>query len=302
MEITTAIEGPALPVRSATGRSFLHRLAHIANGSRLGTAAAVILLGLVLVAIFAKQLAPYKPLVADYAHARTAPSSRHLLGSDDLGRDVLSRLLYGARVSLLVAVASVALGDSLGFVWGTASAYLGGKVDLLSQRLLDILLSFPSLLLALLLTVSLGAGLRTVILAIAVSRVPMATRVVRSMVLSVKEFTYVEAARATGASQSRIMARHIAPQCVAPFLIVASTHLGVAVFTEAALSFLGVGIAPPTPSWGNMLGGVLAQAFNPPWWMALFPGIAITLTILAANLLGDAMRDFLDPTLRDRVS
>ena len=162
----------------------------------------------------------------------------------------------------------------------------------------DVLMSLPALILALLLMAALGAGLSTVIIAIAVTRVPLSTRVVRSMVLSVKELAYVEAAGALGASGARVMARHVAPQCVAPFLIITTGHLGAAIFIEAALSFVGVGVPPPTPSWGNMLGGVLAEAFKPPWWMVVFPGTAITVTILAVNLFGDALRDFLDPKLK----
>ena len=258
----------------------------------------MLLLLLVTVAILADRIAPYNPLTANYALTRDPPFARHVLGTDHLGRDVLSRIIFGARVTLLVAVSSVLLGDSIGFIWGIASGYTGGRVDLISQRLLDVLMSFPSLILALLLMAALGAGLRTVIVAIAVTRVPITTRVVRSMVLSVKELAYVEAARMLGASGPRVMARHIAPQCVAPFLIITTGHLGAAIFIEAALSFVGVGIPPPTPSWGNMLGGVLAEAFKPPWWMVLFPGVAITFTILAVNLFGDALRDFLDPKLK----
>jgi ABC-type dipeptide/oligopeptide/nickel transport system permease subunit len=253
---------------------------------------------MVLLAIFAERVAPYDPLAANYAITRLPPAPEHVLGADHLGRDVLSRIIFGARITLLVAITSVLVGDSLGFTWGVVSGYLGGRVDLVSQRVLDVLMSFPGLILALLLMVGLGAGVHTVIIAIAVTRVPMSTRVIRSMVLSVKEFAYIDAARVVGASPLRIMTMHVAPQCVAPFLIITSAHLGVAIFTEAALSFLGVGVPPPWPSWGNMLGGVLAEAFKPPWWMVVFPGVAITMTILAANLLGDALRDFLDPKLK----
>ncbi len=254
-----------------------------------------------LSAASAELLAPYDPMQTDYSVIRQSPSWAHPLGTDDLGRDVLSRLLYGARISLFVAVTAVALGDLVGLIWGVVSGYRGGKVDLFSQRLLDILLSFPSLLIALMLMVSLGPGLKTVILAIAVERIPMSTRIVRGVTLAVKQFTYVEAARAIGASGSRIMIYHVIPQCLAPYLVVVSAHIGVAVFMEAALSFLGVGVPPPMPSWGNMLGGVLSQAFSPPWWLVVFPGLAITMTILCANILGDALRDVLDPTLRGRL-
>ncbi len=165
---------------------------------------------------------------------------------------------------ILVAISSVLLGDSIGFVWGVASGYLSGRADLFSQRVLDVLMSLPALILALLLMAALGAGLSTVIIAIAVTGVPLSTRVVRSMVLSVKELSYVEAARMLGASGARVMARHVAPQCVAPFLILTTGHLGAAIFIEAALSFVGVGVPAPTPSWGSMLGGVLGPARTAP--------------------------------------
>jgi peptide/nickel transport system permease protein len=273
-------------------------LARFFRSSPLGGVCALVLLLLVSVAVFADRLAPHNPLTANYALTRDPPLAQHVLGTDHLGRDVLSRIIFGARVTLLVAISSVLLGDTVGFVWGLASGYLGGRVDLLSQRVLDVLMSLPSIILALLLMVGLGAGLSTVIVAIAVTRVPLSSRVVRSMVLSIKELSYVEAAQVLGASRARVMARHIAPQCVAPFLIITTGHLGAAIFIEAALSFVGVGVPPPTPSWGNMLGGVLAEAFKPPWWMVVFPGAAITITILAVNLFGDALRDFLDPKLR----
>ena len=200
--------------------------------------------------------------------------------------------------TLFVAVVSVLLGDSTGLLWGIASGYLGGRFDLVSQRLLDTLLSFPGLILAMLLLVGLGAGLQTVIIAIAVTRVPLATRVIRSVVLSLRNLAYVEAARALGSSNLRIMALHILPQCIAPFLVIVSANIGVAITTEAALSFLGIGVPPPTPTWGNMLGGVLAESFKPPWWLVVYPGVFLTATVLAANLFGDAIRDFLDPKLR----
>ena len=273
-------------------------LARFFRSSPLGGLCALLLLVLASVAVLAERLAPHNPLTTDYAVTRDPPLGHHVLGTDHLGRDVLSRIIFGARVTLLVAISSVLLGDTIGFIWGVASGYLGGRVDLISQRVLDVLMSLPALILALLLMAGLGAGLSTVIIAIAVTRVPLSTRVVRSMVLSVKELSYVEAARMLGASGARVMTRHVAPQCVAPFLIISTGHLGAAIFIEAALSFVGVGVPPPTPSWGNMLGGVLAEAFKPPWWMVVFPGTAITLTILCVNLFGDALRDFLDPKLK----
>jgi ABC-type dipeptide/oligopeptide/nickel transport system permease subunit len=251
-----------------------------------------------LVAVFADRLAPYDPLRADYGAIRTPPGAAHWLGTDHLGRDTLSRLIHGARITLLVALTSVFLGDSLGFLWGLSSGYLGRRFDLVSQRLVEVLLSFPALILAMLLLTGLGAGIHTVVVAIALTRVPLSTRVIRSVVLSVKELAYIDAARAIGAPARRIMPHHVAPQCVAPLLVIVSLNLGSAIFAETALSFLGVGVPPPAPSWGNMLGGVLAEAFRPPWWLVVFPGVAITVTIMAANLLGDALRDFLDPRLK----
>ncbi|PYM50936.1 MAG: ABC transporter permease [Candidatus Rokuibacteriota bacterium] len=283
---------------SAISRRAPMAVARFFRSSPLGGVCALLLLLLASVAVLADRLAPYNPLTANYGVIRDPPLARHVLGTDHLGRDVLSRIIFGARVTLLVAISSVLLGDTIGFIWGVASGYLGGRADLISQRVLDVLMSLPSLILALLLMAGLGAGLTTVIVAIAVTRVPLSSRVVRSMVLSVKELAYVEAARVLGASEARVMARHVAPQCVAPFLIITTGHLGAAIFIEAALSFVGVGVPPPTPSWGNMLGGVLAEAFKPPWWMVVFPGVAITVTILAVNLFGDALRDFLDPKLK----
>lgn len=289
--------GPTARRNEGQYRSAVRRFV---RSSTLGTVAAGFIVVVGLVAVLAPLLAPYPPLEADYAATQAAPSAQHLLGTDHLGRDTLSRIVFGTRVTLLVSIASVGLGASLGLVWGIAAGYLGQRFDIASQRLVEILMSFPTLILAMLLMVSLGAGLVTVVVAVGISQIPLATRIARSVVLSVKETSYVEAARCAGATPLRIMARHITPQCVAPIMVVATVNLGAAIFTEAALSFLGVGVPPPTPSWGNMLGGVLAQSFNPPWWMVLFPGLAIATTVMAANLLGDALRDFFDPRTRRR--
>ncbi|MDQ6673081.1 MAG: ABC transporter permease [Chloroflexota bacterium] len=278
------------------------RLVRFARSSPLGTAAAVLLVAALVVAVFAGQVAPYDALRNDYSVSRQPPSAQHWLGTDSLGRDVLTRIVYGLRVSLLVSVASIVLGVSVGVVWGVSSGYLAGGFDLVSQRLIEVLSSFPTLILAMLLSVALRPGLGTVIVAVGITQVPLATRITRSVVLSVKHSQFVEAARCIGASPVRIMARQIAPQCFAPLAVVATLNLGTAIFAEAALSFLGVGVPPPTPSLGNMLGGVLAQSFQPPWWLVIFPGTAIALTVLAANLLGDALRDFLDPKLIARLS
>ena len=282
-------------------RSPLSVLLRFSRSSALGALAVALVVLLAGMAIFAGQIAPYPPLKADFDALQDPPSTTYYLGTDFIGRDVLSRVIFGSRITLLVAFASIATGGSFGFIWGVVSGYVGGRFDLISQRFLDVLMAFPTVILALLLLAAMGSGLHTVIFAIAVVSVSNSTRVIRSVALSVRETDYVDAARAFGVSPVRIIARHVAPQCVAAFLVVASVGLGVAVFAEAALSFLGMGIAPPTPSWGNMLGGVLSDLFAPPWWLVVFPGVAITVTILAFNLLGDALRDYLDPRLRGRL-
>jgi peptide/nickel transport system permease protein len=282
-------------------RPWFGRLSRFLHSSVLGAGSLIFLIILILVALFSGQIAPYGALDQDYTVLLKAPSWSHPAGTDNLGRDVFSRVLIGAKTTLYVAFMATVIGDGIGFTWGIATGYVGGRLDLLSQRLLDILFSFPGVILALMLLVSLGAGVNTIIVAIAVTRIPGSARVIRSTVLSVKEMDYVKASEAAGANPIRIMVFHVAPQAVAPLLIVFAGSLGGAIFAEAALSFLGLGIPPPEPSWGNMLGGVLVQSFNPSWWLVVAPGMIITLTILSLNLLGDALRDHLDPKLRGRL-
>ena len=253
---------------------------------------------IIVMAVAAPVLAPYEPLKSDFRAMSKPPNERHYFGTDQIGRDVLSRVIYGSRASLTVALGAVLFGTTLGALWGLASGYFGGRFDIVSQRIIEFLQSFPDLILAMAIAMALGAGFVTVIVAIAITRIPFGGRVIRAVVLSLKELSYVEAARGLGASHLRIMARHILPQCVAPYLILATTHLGVAIIIEAALGFLGVGIPPPTPTWGNMLADSLNAGLVPPWWLVLFPGLAITITVLAFNLLGDGIRDVLDPRLR----
>jgi ABC-type dipeptide/oligopeptide/nickel transport system permease subunit len=256
---------------------------------------------IILAAVSAPLLAPYEPLKSDFRAMSKSPNERHFFGTDQIGRDVLSRVVYGSRASLTVAIGAVLFGTTLGALWGLASGYFGGRVDIVSQRIIEFLQSFPDLVLAMAIAMALGAGIGTVIVAIAITRIPFGGRVIRAVVLSLKEISYVEAARGLGASHLRIMLRHILPQCMAPYLILATTHLGVAIVIEAALGFLGVGIPPPTPTWGNMLADSLNAGLVPPWWLVLFPGLAITITVLAFNLLGDGIRDILDPRLRGAV-
>lgn len=297
--------GPARAAANAPAPAARRRpggIARFVRSSPLGTVAVLFLAVVFVLAILADVITYWDPLLTDYGNIRAAPSADHLLGTDHLGRDVWSRIVTGARISLFVALVAVLAGDGVGLIWGIVSGYFGGRVDLVSQRILDALLSFPGLILAMLLLVGLGAGLSTVIIAIAVTRIPLSTRVIRSVALTTKSLAYVEAARTVGASPIRILARHVAPQCIAPFLVIVSANIGVAITTEAGLSFLGIGVPPPTPTWGNMLGGVLAESFRPPWWLVVYPGLALTTTVLAANLFGDALRDFLDPRLRGRLT
>jgi ABC-type dipeptide/oligopeptide/nickel transport system permease subunit len=256
---------------------------------------------IVAMAIAAPAIAPYPPLKSDFRAMQKPPDEKHWFGTDQIGRDTLSRVIYGSQTSLTVAMGAVLFGTTVGALWGLACGYFGGRFDMVSQRIIEFLQSFPDLILAMAIAMALGGGVVTVIVAIAVTRIPFGGRVIRSVVLSLKEMQYVEAARGLGASHQRLMFRHILPQCVAPYLILATTHLGVAIIIEASLGFLGVGIPPPSPTWGNMLSDALNAGLVPPWWLVLFPGLAITITVLAFNLLGDGIRDMLDPRLRGSV-
>jgi peptide/nickel transport system permease protein len=271
----------------------------IARLSRLSLASlvgALVGLAIVLMALVAPLIAPRDPLKTDFRRMAKPPDAQAYFGTDQVGRDTLSRVIHGARTSLFVAFAAVLLGTTTGSLWGLASGYLGGRFDLVSQRIMEILQSFPDLILAMAISMAIGTGMPAVIVAIAITRLPFGGRVIRSVALSVKELAYVEAGRASGASHTRIMTLHVLPQCVAPYLVLATTHLGVAIVIEAALGFLGVGIPPPTPTWGNMLADSLTSLV-PHWWLVFFPGLAITVTVLAFNLLGDGIRDTLDRRL-----
>jgi ABC-type dipeptide/oligopeptide/nickel transport system permease subunit len=292
--VSLATESSRLPRAAGGFRSFIRR-------SPLSAFWGCIAAAIILMALAAPVLAPYEPLKSDFRAMSKPPNERHIFGTDQIGRDVLSRVIYGSRASLAIAFGAVLFGTTLGALWGLASGYFGGRFDIISQRIIEFLQSFPDLILAMAIAMALGAGFSTVIVAIAITRIPFGGRVIRAVVLSLKELSYVEAARGLGASHLRIMARHILPQCVAPYLILATTHLGVAIIIEAALGFLGVGIPPPTPTWGNMLADSLNAGLVPPWWLVLFPGLAITITVLAFNLLGDGIRDMLDPRLRRAV-
>ena len=264
----------------------------------LGAAGALIILGMMGLAFFAGALAPYDPYVGDYGQQFVRPSAEHWFGTDEFGRDVLSRIMFGARIALFVGFTASFFGCTIGALLGVISAFWGGRVDLLLERLMDILLAFPQLILALAIASILGPAVQNVVIAISIPVIPRVARVVRSAALSVKEHVYVEAVQALGASRRRVILQHIIPNVMAPYIIMVTAQLGGAILAEAALSYLGLGTAEPTPSWGLMLSGSAPSYAEKAPWIALFPGIAISLAVFGSNLLGDALRDTLDPRLR----
>jgi peptide/nickel transport system permease protein len=266
----------------------------------LGAVGAAIILAMVLVALSAGFIAPYDPLENDYAAMLAAPSREHWLGTDAFGRDVLSRLIYGSRTALMVGLGASLLGAVLGSLIGVASAYFGGRVDMVVQRVMDVFFAFPVIILALVVVAVLGTGAGNVILAIAAPMVPRCARVVRASALSVREMPYVDAARAAGYGHGRIILRHMLPNVMAPILIMATAFLGEAILLEASLSFIGLGVQEPTAAWGLMLRGAAVQFAESAPWMAVFPGLAISLAVFGFNLFGDSLRDALDPRLRSQ--
>jgi peptide/nickel transport system permease protein len=266
----------------------------------LGAAGGAIVLAMLLMAAFAEVLASYDPVRTDPAETLRPPSAVHWLGTDYLGRDIYSRIVHGARISLAVGIASTLLGSLLGGVIGLLSGYIGGMTDLAVQRVMDIMQGLPLLVLALVMSAALGPSVTNVVVAISVPIVPRAARVIRSSVLAIRETPYVEAARALGVSHLRVAFRHILPNTMGPFMILATAQLGSAILVEAALSFLGLGVPEPYPSWGRMLSVSAAEYAQKAPWLVLFPGVAISLAVFGTNLLGDALRDVLDPRLRQR--
>jgi peptide/nickel transport system permease protein len=252
---------------------------------------------MMLVALSGPWIMPYDPLGTNVMQRLQGPSLQHLMGTDGVGRDILSRLIAGARTTLLIGVTSSFIGVTIGTIIGVVSGYLSGKADTVIQRFMDMIMAFPSLILAIAIMAVLGSSVMNVILAIAFPMIPRTNRVARSVALATREFSFVEAARAIGASETRIIYRHIIPNVVASYLIVLTMDLGMAILAEASLSFLGLGIPAPQPSWGRDLFDAMSQvAFYP--WLGIFPGLAIALTVFGANMFGDALRDRWDPRLR----
>jgi peptide/nickel transport system permease protein len=275
---------------------FLYYLRH----KPLGTIGLSIVVLMIAVALFAPLIAPYTYQEQNYQSIRQAPNLNFFFGTDQFGRDIFSRVVYGARISMMVGFLAVIVGTGAGAIIGLVSGYFMGKVDAVVQRLVDMWMSFPDLILALTIVAVFGNTIPNVILAIAATIMPRGVRVIRSATISIREMDYTTAARAVGASDLRIMLRHVMPNTVAPFLIIMSSMFGTAILTEAGLSFLGLGIAEPTPSWGRMLTGQAAQYMVSAPWILIFPGLAITVTVLGFAFAGDALRDIFDPKLRGR--
>lgn len=265
----------------------------------LGLAGLLVLCLVILTGTLAPWITPHDPLIHDYSKSLGAPTWTHPFGTDQFGRDILSRVIMGARVSLSIALASLGVSVTLGTALGLLSGFFGGRIDLGIQRLVDVMMSLPALVLALALVSVLGPGIANVIIALSVVYTPLIARVVRGSTLSVREFQFVEAARALGASSRRMLLRHIFPNVTVPIIIIASAALPEAIMLEAALSFLGLGVPAPAASWGNMLSGdtIIRLVYEAPW-LVIWPGAALTLTVLGINILGDALRDVLDPRLR----
>ena len=266
----------------------------------LGAAGALVVVVMIFLAVFANFLSPYDPESNDFEHMLTPPGLQYWLGTDQFGRDILTRIIFGARTALFVGFSCAIIGATVGLVFGVTSAYFGGRFDLIFQRIMDIFMAFPLIIMALAVVSIFGTGTQNVIIAITIPFIPRCARVVRSSALAIREIPYVDAARALGFTHARIILRHMAPNVMAPYLIMLTAFVGQAILLEASLSYLGLGVQEPTPAWGLMLqGGAEEYAESAPW-VAVYPGIAISLAVFGFNLFGDSLRDALDHTLRSQ--
>ncbi|MGE5203224.1 MAG: ABC transporter permease [Acidobacteriota bacterium] len=290
--------GAELARAGATAHGRWGRLRYFIRHYPLGAIGAAILAVFVFAAIFADLITAFDPLSTNARLSLAAPGPDHPLGADFMGRDVWSRIVYGSRISLAVGLGSTALGCAIGVVLGLASGYIGGWVDLVTQRVVDILQGLPLLVLALVMAAALGPSLENTIIAISIPLIPYVARVIRANTLALREMPFVEAAKAVGMSELRIAVLHILPNTLAPLIVLATAQLGSAILTEASLSFLGLGIPEPHPSWGRMLSESAAEYVRTAPWLVIFPGLAISLIVFGTNLLGDALRDILDPRQR----
>ena len=295
----TALDQQAELDRPAGRAGFCRALANFVRRYPLGAAGAAIVLAIVLMAIFAGWITAFDPTSTSARDSLARPGGVHLLGADFMGRDMWSRIVYGARISLAVGIGSTGLGCLFGVTIGLTSGYFGGWYDLIVQRVMDVMQSLPLLVMALVMTAALGPSLSNTIIAISIPLVPTVARVIRSNTLMLREMPYVEAARAVGMNEFSIALRHVLPNTLAPLIVLATAQLGSTILVEAALSFLGLGVPEPHPSWGRMLSESAAEYVRVAPWLVVFPGVAISLVVFGTNLLGDALRDLLDPRLRD---
>ena len=277
--------------------NWAHKAWLFVKAKPLGALGAVILLLMIASAVFADQIAARDPLLQDIPNRLRSPGSEFLFGTDRFGRDMFSRVIYGTRVSLYVGLISVAVSTAAGGLIGIASGYLGGKPDLLMQRVVDALMAFPTLVMALIIVAAFGSSISNVIIAIVVALTPRMVRISRAQALSVREELYIVASQSIGVKPFRVMIRHILPNSLAPIIVLATGYLAEAVIAEAALSFLGLGVPPPDPSWGRMLQEGAREYLERAPWLTIFPGIALSLAVFGFTLFGDALRDVLDPRL-----
>ena len=281
-------------------RSFLSNALSFCRHQPLGTFGLVLVIVTLVAGVCAEWIAPYAPTANDFAAMTEPPSWEHLLGTDQFGRDLLSRIVFGARTALIVGLSCAIVGGFAGLVLGVGSAYFGGRLDMWLQRVFDVVMAFPLIIMALAVVAIFGTGVHNVIVAITIPLVPRCARVVRSSALSIREVPYVDAARACGFGHVRIIMRHMVPNVMAPFLILLTAFVGQAILAEASLSYLGLGVQEPTPAWGLMLQGGAEEYASTAPWIAVFPGLAIALAVFGISLFGDALRDVLDPKMRDR--
>jgi len=293
----------ATPVITYKAPARRHLVLHFMVYQPLGAAGLAFIVLMALAALFAPWVAPYDPLTVDYGAMLGQPGAEHWLGTDSFGRDVLSRIIYGARTALAVGFLASFIGSTAGAIIGVVSAYFGGRTDMIIQRIMDVLLSFPIIVLAIVVVAMLGKNIVlgvdvNLVIAIGIPMVPKVARVARSSALAIRELPYIDAARTAGFSHVRIIFRHIIPNVVAPYLIMLTAFVAQAILAEASLSFLGLGVTEPTPSWGLMLSGAAADFYQQAPWMIVFPGLAISLAVFAFNLFGDSLRDWLDPKIK----
>ena len=281
-------------------KSWSSQLIDMIRRQPLASAGGLVVLIMIFATIFANFLTPYDPEAASWVNQLTPPSAEFWLGTDAFGRDILTRIIYGARTALFVGFTAAFVGATGGLILGVASAYFGGRFDIICQRLVDIVMAFPLIVLALAVVATLGASTINVIIAITIPFIPQCARVVRSSALAIREIPYVDAARALGYSHMRIIMKHMIPNVMAPYLIMLTTFVGQAILLEASLSYLGMGVQEPTPAWGLMLQGGAEEFAESAPWVPIFPGLAITLAVFGFNLFGDGLRDVLDPRLRSR--